>query len=104
MRSRHAIIIEAVLAIAACSSNTAGNNVPTLGVAASAAHEPSFETGAALPVAPPGAGMAVLEGDASIPAGHPRYAMPRGRTVVQVSATGPFVLTYVDPADMPTRQ
>jgi quercetin dioxygenase-like cupin family protein len=33
---------------------------------------------------------------ASIPAGHPHYAMAKGVTVVQVHAIGPFVLTYVD--------
>jgi quercetin dioxygenase-like cupin family protein len=39
---------------------------------------------------------------ASIPANHAHYAMARGVTVVQVHAIGPFVLTYVDPADNPT--
>src|SRR6266496_2060007 len=29
------------------------------------------------------------------------YAIARGKTVVQVSAMGPFVLTYVNPKDMP---
>ena len=29
------------------------------------------------------------------------YAIARGRVVVQVSAMGPFVLTYVNPKDMP---
>ena len=41
------------------------------------------------------------EGFASIPADHPHYAMARGQTVVQVHAIGPFVLTYVNPADTP---
>jgi anti-sigma factor ChrR (cupin superfamily) len=38
---------------------------------------------------------------ASIPAEHAHYAMARGLTVVQVHAIGPFVLTYVNPADTP---
>jgi quercetin dioxygenase-like cupin family protein len=38
---------------------------------------------------------------ASIPADHAHYAMARGLTVVQVHALGPFVLTYVNPADTP---
>jgi quercetin dioxygenase-like cupin family protein len=35
----------------------------------------------------------------SVPAEHAHYAMARGLTVVQVHAIGPFVLTYVNPAD-----
>ena len=35
------------------------------------------------------------------PANGHHYAMARGRTVVQVTAMGPFVLTYVNPKDMP---
>jgi quercetin dioxygenase-like cupin family protein len=35
------------------------------------------------------------------PAGAPHYALARGATVVQVQATGPFALTYVNPADTP---
>ena len=31
------------------------------------------------------------------------YAIARGRTIVQVSAIGPFSLTYVNPADDPTK-
>lgn len=38
---------------------------------------------------------------ASIPANHAHYAMARGQTIVQVHAIGPFVLTYVNPADNP---
>ena len=38
---------------------------------------------------------------AGIPAGHAHYAKARGLTVVQVHAIGPFVLTYVNPADTP---
>jgi quercetin dioxygenase-like cupin family protein len=40
-------------------------------------------------------------GFATAPAGEPHYAQARGTTVVQVHAMGPFVLTYVNPADMP---
>jgi quercetin dioxygenase-like cupin family protein len=32
------------------------------------------------------------------------YAVARGRTVVQVHAMGPFSLTYVNPADDPSRK
>ena len=35
------------------------------------------------------------------PANGHHYAIARGRTVVQVTAMGPFVLTYVNPKDMP---
>lgn len=35
------------------------------------------------------------------PANGHHYAIARGRTVVQVTAMGPFSLTYVNPADMP---
>ena len=35
------------------------------------------------------------------PANGHHYAIARGRTVVQVSAMGPFSLTYVNPKDMP---
>ena len=38
---------------------------------------------------------------ASVPANHAHYAMARGLTVVQVHAIGPFILTYVNPADTP---
>ena len=41
---------------------------------------------------------------ASIPANHAHYAMARGQTIVQVHGLGPFVLTYVNPADDPTRK
>lgn len=37
------------------------------------------------------------------PAKMHHYARAKGHTVVQVSAMGPFVLTYVNPADDPTR-
>ena len=32
------------------------------------------------------------------------YAMTTGRTVLEVSGMGPFVLTYVDPADDPSKK
>ena len=35
------------------------------------------------------------------PANHAHYAAAEGETVVQVHAMGPFVLTYVNPADQP---
>jgi quercetin dioxygenase-like cupin family protein len=35
------------------------------------------------------------------PAGHAHFAQARGGTVVQVTAVGPFALTYVNPADLP---
>lgn len=44
------------------------------------------------------------DGFASIPANHAHYAMARGQTIVQVHAIGPFVLTYVNPADDPTKR
>jgi ChrR-like protein with cupin domain len=39
---------------------------------------------------------------AVVPAHHNHYAMAKGETEVQVSALGPFKLTYVNPADDPT--
>jgi quercetin dioxygenase-like cupin family protein len=44
------------------------------------------------------------DGFASIPANHAHYAMARGQTIVQVHATGPFQLTYVNPADDPSKR
>ena len=32
------------------------------------------------------------------------YARAKGHTIVQISSMGPFVLTYVNPADDPTRK
>jgi uncharacterized RmlC-like cupin family protein len=40
---------------------------------------------------------------AVLPAHHSHYAMAKGETVVQVNAIGPFKLTYVNPADDPTK-
>ena len=40
-------------------------------------------------------------GVVTAPAGHAHYAAAQGETVVQVSAMGPFALTYVNPADLP---
>jgi quercetin dioxygenase-like cupin family protein len=46
--------------------------------------------------------MTLHGGDfATAPANAPHYAQARGTTVVQVHAMGPFILTYVNPADMP---
>lgn len=40
---------------------------------------------------------------AVMPPHHNHYAMAKGETVVQVSAMGPFKLTYVNPADDPSK-
>jgi hypothetical protein len=39
-----------------------------------------------------------------IPAEHHHYAATRGATVVSVTATGPFAMTYVNPADDPQKK
>jgi len=39
----------------------------------------------------------------SVGANMAHYALARGQTVVQVHAMGPFVLTYVNPADDPSK-
>jgi quercetin dioxygenase-like cupin family protein len=44
------------------------------------------------------------DGFVSIPANHAHYVMARGETVVQVHAIGPFALTYINPADDPTKR
>ena len=38
------------------------------------------------------------------PAEHHHWAVARGRTIVQVHAIGPFALSYVNPADDPTKK
>lgn len=43
-------------------------------------------------------------GFAVAPAGMNHYAWTTGKTVVQVEAEGPFGMTYVDPADDPTKK
>ena len=43
-------------------------------------------------------------GFAIAPAGMNHYAWTTGKTVVQVEAEGPFGMTYVDPADDPTKK
>jgi hypothetical protein len=43
-------------------------------------------------------------GFASAPAQQHHYAIAKTRTIVQVHAMGPFQLTYVNPADDPTRK
>src|SRR3954470_23034187 len=40
---------------------------------------------------------------AVVPPHHNHYAMAKGETEVQVSAMGPFKLTYVNPADDPSK-
>jgi quercetin dioxygenase-like cupin family protein len=40
---------------------------------------------------------------AVVPAGHRHYAMAKGETELQVHAMGPFKLTYVNPADDPSK-
>jgi quercetin dioxygenase-like cupin family protein len=40
---------------------------------------------------------------ASVEANMHHYALAKGKTVVQVHAMGPFVLTYVNPADDPSK-
>lgn len=42
-------------------------------------------------------------GFAQAPAGMNHYVWTKGGAVVQVSAQGPFAMTYVNPADDPTR-
>jgi quercetin dioxygenase-like cupin family protein len=43
-------------------------------------------------------------GFASMPAKMHHFASARGETVVEVSAMGPFKITYVNPADDPSKQ
>jgi Domain of unknown function (DUF4437) len=40
---------------------------------------------------------------AAVPARHHHYAVAKGETVVQVNATGPFKLVYVNPTDDPSK-
>ena len=165
MRTTLTISIAAVIAIAACSKDESTTDAPsapratTVSASRSDHHPVGVQWGSAPAVFPPGAEMAVLQGDptkteeftvrlrmpngyripphthptienvtvlsgkflagfgtqfnesnlqtfarddfASIPADHAHYAMTSGETVVQVHAIGPFVLTYVNPADNP---
>jgi quercetin dioxygenase-like cupin family protein len=39
-----------------------------------------------------------------LPAGAHHFAEAKGATIVAVSAMGPFAMTYVNPADDPTKQ
>jgi quercetin dioxygenase-like cupin family protein len=49
--------------------------------------------------------MRMSAGDfATAPANMHHYAITRGRTIVQVTGVGPFTLTYVNPADDPTKK
>jgi quercetin dioxygenase-like cupin family protein len=158
----YTILAAAALAIAACSDASANSDAPSapkVTAAKADAIQNGIQWGPAPPVFPPGAEIAVLQGDpskaepftvrlrfpngykipphthptaenvtvltgtflagmgtkfieselkafgrddfASIPADHAHYAMARGLTVVQVHAIGPFILTYVNPADNP---
>ena len=45
-----------------------------------------------------------VEDKGTIPAKMHHYAQAKGATVVEVSAMGPFVMTYVNPADDPQAQ
>jgi quercetin dioxygenase-like cupin family protein len=48
---------------------------------------------------------AMAPGDsASMPAGMHHFGIAQGATIVAVSAKGPFALTYVNPADDPTKR
>ena len=48
---------------------------------------------------------AMEQGDtASMPAGMHHFGIAKGATIVAVSAQGPFALTYVNPADDPTKR
>jgi hypothetical protein len=39
----------------------------------------------------------------SIPANHHHYAIAKDATIVEVTAMGPFAMTYVNPADNPQK-
>ena len=43
-------------------------------------------------------------GFVTVPANHHHFAIAKGRTIVQVHGMGPFVLTYINPADDPQRR
>ena len=43
-------------------------------------------------------------GFSTVDANMHHFAIAKGRTIVQVNAMGPFVLTYVDPADDPSKK
>ena len=162
MRSQALLGAALVALLAGCSGDASTSRSPTpplLSLTATSAPQNDFQWGPAPPVFPPGAEMAVLQGDpgsnneftvrlrfpngyripahthptaenvtvlegtflagmgqqfdesaltayqrdgfASIPANHAHFAMARGNTIVQVHAIGPFVLTYVNPADDP---
>ena len=162
MHSSRIVLAAAVLVIAACAKDSPASDVPsapTRSASTSSASQPGIQWSPAPPVFPPGAEIAVLQGDpskaepftvrlrfpngykipphthpttenvtvltgtflagmgttfiesemqafgrddfASIPAEHAHYAMARGLTIVQVHAIGPFILNYVNPADVP---
>ena len=61
----------------------------------------TFLVGMGDSIVAPKAMVLVTGAFATAPATVHHWAIARGRTVVQVSAMGPFVLTYVNPKDMP---
>lgn len=159
MRSPILFLMAALSSMAACSKDSPSSSpiLPTAGAQTSRAPQNDVQWGPAPSVFPPGAEMAVIQGDpskaelftvrlrfpngykipphthptaenvtvltgtflagmgtqfvegamqefgrdafVSVPAEHAHYAMARGLTIVQVHAIGPFVLTYVNPAD-----
>lgn len=53
----------------------------------------------------PDAAMALEAGAyTAMPPGMRHYAIARGETVIQVTSTGPWQITYVDPADDPRKR
>jgi mannose-6-phosphate isomerase-like protein (cupin superfamily) len=42
-------------------------------------------------------------GRITVPAGHRHYVEAKGNTVIEVRSTGPFAVTYVNPADDPRK-
>jgi hypothetical protein len=171
MRSNYTLFLLGAIAVAACSKAAASDDVPSNSPAPTAPvavqeskqqhQDPDIQWGPAPPTLPPGAQIAVLEGDPSksepftirlkfpnnykipphthptvenltilsgtfqagmgthfsesqlkdvgrdgfisIPADHAHFAKTRGLTVIQLHAIGPFVITYVNPADDPSR-
>ena len=52
-----------------------------------------------------GKAKALLAGqEGNVPAGHHHFALAKGATVVEVTAMGPFAMTYVNPQDDPQRK
>jgi quercetin dioxygenase-like cupin family protein len=63
----------------------------------------TFRVGMGEKVDPRGMLTLPAGGFVTAPANHPHYAAAQGVTVVQVHAMGPFAMTYVNPADTPTK-